>query len=294
MRHYCTLSDRNYLPKLVTMLESLKRHSPEPFEVHVLCMDMDALWLLYDLQLGEHVKLMSLADFEYAMNLSEIKNNRTWREYCWTCASNLMEYLMPWVGGVTYLDADVFFFSDPKVIFDEIGDKSLGITPHRFPLERRHMERNGRYNVGWVTAADTPAGRKCIARWAKNCRDWCYNRIEGKNACGDQRYLDDWETDFPGEVHSIQNIGANLAPWNVSQYQMNQGPTVDGNPVVFYHLHEFVDESKLTNYAIRTQDIAFIYAPYLADWKSVNERIAAAEIQRAEGMKAIEMQGQTA
>lgn len=293
MRNYCTLFDRQYLSKGLVLHESLSRHSFEEFKLRILALDDETHWLLHDLQL-QNVEIYPLSNFERAMNMEPVKQSRTWQEYCWTCASSWMEYLMPWVGEVTYLDADLCFFSDPAVVFEEIGNRSLGITPHRFPPERRHKEANGRYNVGLVYAKNTEAGRKCIAQWAKNCRAWCFNRIEGKNACGDQKYLDSWENDFPGEVCAIQNIGVNTAPWNVSQYQVNTGPTVDGVPVVFYHFHEFQNEYKLTGYPLRTQDRAFIYTPYVKAWHDANARIAVAEVRMADARREVEMEAQRA
>lgn len=295
MRHFCTLSDRGYLSKLLVMHESLLQHASEPFTLHVLALDLDAFRLLYDFNL-ENVSLIPLTSFEYALNMGKVKASRSWREYCWTAASNFMEYLMPWMDadGVTYLDADLVFFSDPKVIFDEIGTRSIGITPHRFPPERKHMEKNGRFNVGAVVAKNTPAGRKCITSWAKNCRDWCFDRVEGGKACGDQKYLDTWERDYPGEVCAIQNIGVNVAPWNMSQYHFTEGPKVDGVPVVFFHLHEFQGPDLLTYYPVRHEEQQRIYNPYVIAWTAANERIAAAEQKAAEERAELEMESQRA
>lgn len=292
MRHYCTLFDRSYLAKGLVMIESLMKHSSEEFKLHVLTMDHETNRLLYEFQFS-NVRLMWLTYFEQALNLQPMKENRTWKEYCWTCASSLMEYLMPWVGEVTYLDADLIFFSDPKVIHDEIAEREIAITPHRFPARLKSKEINGRYNVAWVTAKPTAAGMKCISTWARNCRDWCFARNEGIKF-GDQRYLDTWETDFPHRVCSISNIGANLAPWNAEQYEITAGPLVDGKPVVFYHLHEFQNEQKLTGYPVSEGQRRHIYRPYIDAWQEAHAKIAAIEERLAEERRMIEMQGQRA
>lgn len=303
MRHYCTLFDRNYLAKGLCLHESLSRHSSEPFLLHILAMDQATVWLLQDLQL-ENVRVIPLSTFERDLNLQKIKEGRTWTEYCWTCASNLMEYLMPWVGpeGVTYCDADIYWFNNPGVIFDEIGAKSIGITPHRFPPHRKHKEINGKYNVGIVHARNSEAGWSCIAKWAANCRTWCFNRVEGLWACGDQKYLDNFEQDFPGEVCAIENPGVNTAPWNMDQYSIGvlsfpdgrTFPCVDGHPIVAFHFHEFRDASLLTNYRVRPGEREHIYQPYLAAWTAANERIKAAEDRAAEQRALIEMEAQRA
>lgn len=293
MRNYCTLSDRGYLPKLLAMHESLLKHSSEPFTLHVLAMDREAFTLLHDLELP-NVQVVPLIGFERAMNMDPVKKSRTWQEFCWTCASSLMEFLMPMVGDVTYLDADLYFFSDPKVIFEEIGQRSIGITPHRFPSWRKDKEVNGIYNVGLVYAANTATGRECISRWAAQCREWCFNRVEEHHACGDQKYLDTWPTDYPGEVCAIQNPGVNLAPWNVDAYVISDGPSVDGNPVTFFHFHEFVHSHHLTNYKLRIAERRFIYEPYIAAWERATLRIYGQEKIIAQRRAETELQGQRA
>lgn len=292
-RHYLTLSDMVYLPKLLAMHESLLRHSTEDFKLHVLTMDTEIHWMLYEFQLS-NIELYPLSNFEVAMNLQPQKKARTWQEFCWTCSSNFMEFAMCWIGDCTYLDADLYFFSDPKVIFEEIGERSLGITPHRFPSHRKHMEKNGRYNVGLVHAKNTEPGKRCIAQWAKNCRDWCFNRVEEHHACGDQLYLDSWEADYPGEVASIQNIGVNLAPWNIERWAITKGPMVGGVPVVFYHLHEYLNPDNLTKYVLREEDLDHIYRPYNEAWNAANVRIIELEDRAAEQRRLIEMEAQRA
>ncbi len=279
-RDYCSLWDRNYCAKGLALYESLTKHSSEPFTLHVLAMCSQTEKILNELALP-NMHVMSLGAFELALNLKPIREGRSWAEYCWTVASSLMEYLMPWLGseGITYLDSDLMFYGDPKEIFDEVGQRSLGIIPHRFPDDRRFMERNGIYNVGWVSARNTEAGRRCIARWAAQCREWCFARNEdGK--FGDQSYLDTWPTDFPGEVAAIENPGAGLAPWNIATYRLiaaGESVQVDDRSLVFYHFHEFVDETFLTGYELRSEDLTLVYCPYVTAWTEAKRKIQAVE-----------------
>ena len=295
-REYCTLSDRAYLAKLLAMHESLMQHSSEPFALNVLAMDRETFVILSDMELP-NVIVLPLAAFENALQMDHVKKSRSRTEYFWTCASSLMQYLMAWKGvSLTYLDADLMFFSDPKVVFDEIGERSIAITPHRFPAHRKHMERNGIYNVAWVTAKNSKTGHLCISRWAAQCREWCFHKNEA-GKFGDQLYLDTWPTDYPGEVCVIQNPGVNLAPWNVDGYVISadsSGPLVDGVPVVFYHFHEFEHREKLTNYKLRIAEKKHIYEPYVDAWERASLRIYAQEKVMAARQSEIETQGQRA
>lgn len=269
MRNYATLFDSKYLPQGVALYESLSKHSSEPFTLWILALERPALQTLQALNLP-HVEVVCGETFEWEMGLTPIRNSRTQQEWCWTLASQWCEYLMRRaLPEVTYLDADMMFFSDPAVIFQEIGDKSIAIIPHRFPEhDRRRLEPNGKYNVCWNTFRNTRSGQMCLSRWAQQCRDWCYYRNEG-GKFGDQAYLDEWEYLYD-DLHIIQNIGAGLAPWNLSSYQ--------SEPIVFFHYHEYIHDERLTNYPLRQSDIDQIYTPYIQEIRAAQARIEAARV----------------
>lgn len=273
MRTYCTLFDRSYLPKGLCLYESLKRHSSEDFTLHVLALDNETAWLLTELALP-HVEILPSAVFEKALDLEAIKASRTWQEWCWGCASSLMIYLMQWVGDVTYVDSDVYFFSDPKVIFDEMGNRSIGITPHRLIPSKKHLEVNGLFNVGIVAARRTRVGEECIGYWSMQCRKRCSATV----GCGDQQYLDEWPVKYGSDVCVIENIGVNAGPWSLANWQVTEGPKLDGVQLVAYHAHEYQHQQRLTNYELRPADIECIYQPYIeAHWRADMKIVRAIE-----------------
>ncbi|HTK88444.1 MAG TPA: hypothetical protein VL329_11945 [Nitrospiraceae bacterium] len=294
MRHYCTLSDINYLPKLLVMYESLKKHWSEDFILYVLALDEETLRALDDLDLQSATGI----DIEYFKSEQmPYVSQRTWQEYCWTAASNLCQMLLnqgvQFIDALTYLDADLMFFSDPKVVFDEIGDRSIAVIPHRFIPSKRHLEVNGKFNVSWVTFKNDPIGRECASTWAAQCREKC----SATDGCGDQKYLDAWPAKYGHHLCVIEHIGAGLAPWNLANYkpmslhwdgsdQLMIGIPFDNGvrglvPVVFYHYHEFLWTEKsvrLTNYKLRNEDIQLIYGPYLEAYKRAQDKIASLHI----------------
>ncbi len=265
MRNYCTLFDTNYLPRGLALYRSLVKHSSEEFKLYILPMNLECHFILSDLNLP-NVELVT--GFHEQPLMKDASKNRTYQEYCWTCASNLCDFLMTsgsdefGVNEITYLDSDMLFFADPKAIFDEIGGCSIAVIPHRLIPSKRHLEVNGMFNVSWVTFKNNFVGRDCCSMWAWQCRDRCSAMI----GCGDQVYLDAWPSRYGDDLRIIQNIGAGTAPWNLANYRVTDGPKVDGQPVVFYHYHEFAEKDgvfRLTNYDLREEDRAFIYAPYL-------------------------------
>ena len=76
----------------------------------------------------------------------------------------------------------------------------------------------------------------CLNSWTDNCIKWCYQRLEGEKYA-DQKYLDYWQRDFEG-IYIIKNIGANLAIWNIGNYNIslkNNRVYVNENVLIFFH-----------------------------------------------------------
>ncbi len=241
MRHFCTLFDSNYLLKGVAMLRTLKQHCPSA-QVHVLCMDGQTREILEQLRLPD-VKCLSLSEVEDEALLA-VKSGRSVAEYCWTLSPCLPWYVLqqnPDIDAITYLDADLYFYSSLQPLFDEIGDASIVIIEHRFPPALKHLEVNGRFCVEWVGFRRDEQGLACLARWREQCIEWCFHRLE-QDRMGDQKYLDQWPGKYSG-LRILQHPGAGIAPWNYSQYRFGEDGrgtiTVDGAPLVFYHFHQF-------------------------------------------------------
>jgi hypothetical protein len=190
-----------------------------------------------------HVTLVALADIEDEALLA-VKTSRGVAEYCWTLSSCLPWYVLHAdhnIDMITYLDADLLFYSPVEPLFDEIGDKSIAIIEHRFSERLKDRAVNGRFCVEWVSFRRDRQGLACLERWREQCIEWCYYRLEdGK--MGDQKYLDEWPDRY-SNCHILQHAGAGVAPWNYSQYGFASDDrgniTVDNLPLIFYHFHQF-------------------------------------------------------
>lgn len=286
MRHYCTLFDANYLVKGLVLYNSLAKHSSEPFRLHVLAMDDKTAETLRAMALP-NMLVTDLDTFELChWEMKNCRANRSWLEYLWTCGSNFAAYLMfqaiDDLPEITYLDADMMFFSDPKVIFDELNGYSIGVIPHRLIPSKKHLEVNGLFNVSWVYFRNDKDGMRCLERWAEQCR----NRCSEKHGCGDQLYLNEFPLLWPKACRVIENIGAGLAPWNYANYELmavegrcsfmvsdneSSGEWRTWEFARFVHYHEFQETDpgkyRLTNYELRTEDMELIYLPYIAAYE---------------------------
>jgi hypothetical protein len=238
---FCTLFDCNYLLKGVVMLQTLVLHFPAT-RISVLCMDEATHQVLSQLNISG-VDLLRLKDVEDD-DLLRVKPGRSIAEYCWTLSASLCWYVMqnyPNAESVTYLDADLMFFSDVNPIFDEIGNASIAIIEHRFMPRLAHLEPYGRFNVEWVSFKRDQFGLACLKKWRDQCIEWCFARLEdGK--LGDQKYLDEWPDLYGERLHIIKHIGAGVAPWNFANHQYKNTDNVirvDDEKLIFFHFHQF-------------------------------------------------------
>jgi hypothetical protein len=239
--HFCTLFDRNYVARGVALHRSLLAHVDD-FTLSAFCMDDEAYATLSELQLP-NVRPFSLGELEDAdPGLAAVRSSRSHVEYMWTATPAICLAALAYDGdcpAITYLDADLFLFSDTRPVFDEIGESSVAIVPHRHsPRWEHYAAITGIYNVGWLTFRRDDNGLAALTWWRERCLEWCKGQPEdGKY--GDQAYLDDWPTRFDS-VHVIEHVGAGLGPWNVENHELSaDGGTVlvDGLPLVYYHFH---------------------------------------------------------
>ncbi len=272
---FVTLFNSRYLSRGLALYESLKNVMTD-FMLYIIAFDDMAYYKLNQLCL-DNVELISLSEFEDA-DLLKAKSNRTEQEYCWTCSSKSILYILDkyHLERCTYIDADIFFFSTPLVLLEEMGQNSVMITGHRYSDYCDQAEVSGKYCVQFVTFKNNPQGMQVLQWWVDQCLEWCFARVENSRF-GDQKYLDQFPVKFQG-VHELKNPGGGVAPWNVDQYTflkpdkkiyMTRKGYNDNTPLVFFHFHSlcFFDKDvvKLCSSMYRIPDtaIAYIYKEYI-------------------------------
>jgi hypothetical protein len=274
-RVYCTYFDHRYLSRGLSLIASLRRVGDHG-RVWVLCLSETAYEQLQRLDLpGVHP--LRLADLEAAYPaVAAVKDERTTAEYYFTWTPWWMQHVLdasPDAEWVTYLDADLWFFSSTDAIYDELAGASVGIVPHRFSAGQEWRLKYGTYNVGWVSFRNDESGRACLRWWSERCAEWCKD-VPEDGRFADQGYLDSF-AQVTDSLRVITNPGANLAPWNLRTHAVDARPsgvTVDGHELVFFHFHG-VDRSgdrfylKHAPYGVRTTATLreYLYRPYLRD-----------------------------
>jgi hypothetical protein len=276
MHSFCTLFDANYLVKGLTMYNSLLR-SGDPFSLYIFCFDDLTHQILRKMGLA-NVVLITLKEFE-TEELKRVKQERSRGEYCWTCTPHVIRFALDTYGlsQITYLDADIYFYSSPGVLLDEIESSggSVLITGHRYTPKYDQSKEHGIYCVQFITFKGDAHGLHILQWWQDRCLEWCYARLEdGK--FGDQKYLDSWTSRFQG-VHVLEHLGGGVAPWNVQQYRVTKGPSVNSVPVIFYHFHYLTwyynGRFDLGSYKISKKVKQYIYGPYLSALENTLKQI---------------------
>lgn len=275
MRHFCTLFNSAYQFHSQLLYESIcENDSIDNLQFYFFCFDKDSFTYFRNLNL-KNVNLISVEELEsFLPELKKVKPERNLAEYFFTSTPAICKYVFgnySTVDEIVYLDADLFFFQSPEILFTEIGKSSISIIPHRFNFINYFRNIYGYYNVGWVSFKKDQDGIGCLDKWYKDNLEWCFDRLTFKKYA-DQKYLNYWARDF-NNICVVKNKGANVAPWNVGNYKVglrNVTICVDDTPLVFYHFAslKFIDDGYYTTissyFSFVTPEInKLIYYPYI-------------------------------
>lgn len=274
--NFVTIFYANYWAKGMCFYNSLERVS-EDFHLYILAMD-DVCASLLRTQNMKHATIITLPELEaFYPDLLSVKSQRNKGEYSWTCKGPVILYCLQKysLADCAYLDSDVYFYSDPAVLFDEDKNADVMLTKHNYTQGYDLSEANGSYCAQFLYFRATNKGMDVLQWWTDLCIEWCYSSIE-PGRFGDQKYLDRFK-EREASIHDIQHIGV-CAPWNIQQYSVSKDGKVyvqkeDARcELVFYHFH-FVknmdfgkyNEFQLGPYNLSCSVLSNIYAPYIKD-----------------------------
>lgn len=283
MRHYVTVSDRAFLPRLRVLHASMVRHCGT-FTLNVMPWDAEVdAWASATPGVVSH---LSLANWWKTCDLPGPP--RSLHERMWSARNDLVAALLEQgVKAVCQLDADLFFFSSPEELFEQVETHQapMGVMPHYFARESEglpgitdesHAEPYGVHNSGSVIMRDPEIAR----RWANMTREWCYFRVEG-GKFADQKALEaltlvkgasilpPWA--FPGpwttkrlRVLDVANSIAPMAFWGVRSM-----------PLVAWHFSSLrmspdgtVIQHANPEYALTEETIRVVYEPYVRELRA--------------------------
>lgn len=278
MLNFCTLYYANYSAKGVALYRSLETVCKD-FHLYIVAMDNACLQILQDMLLP-HATIISMVELEnYYPVLKAVKGSRNKGEYSWTCKGPALLYCYERFGlkDCTYIDADLYFFSDPTPLYEECPNADVMLMDHGYTPWYNLAKTNGQYCAGYMYFKFTANGLKILNDWTKQCIEWCYGRHE-PGRFGDQKYLDEFHQKYEN-VYDLQHIGL-CAPWNIQQYEVKEGN--DGTvyvskngataKLVIYHFHFLnnQDFGKYNEFYLGPYNLSkivkqYIYIPYLLE-----------------------------
>ena len=245
MLNFITLFDKNYLSRGLALYHSLVEQCGQ-FALYIVAMDSETEEYFKQENMDNRT-IISLKQIEaFYPELVEIKKERSRAEYCWTLTPYSIQYAIKKyiLESCIYIDADMFFYSNPKVLLEEAGNNSIIITEHRYTPEYDQAKTSGKYCVQFMFFKNDANGTEALEWWRQRCKEWCYARFED-GRFGDQKYLDDWITRFKG-VYVPRHIGCGIASWNLQQYDfftrankiiVSDEITKEQKELIFAHYH---------------------------------------------------------
>jgi len=246
----------------------------KPFVIHVLCMDNAASRILSELALVA-VKIHDLSELlDDDPELSSVRASRSTVEFYFTCTAAWILHLLKTNANIerlTYLDADLYFYSSPEVLIHDALDEAILISSHGDNADC-NTQLYGKYNVSFLSFPRTHEAFSLLIRWRSQCIEWCYDRCEdGRFA--DQKYLDEWPSLYD-TVNVISHVGVNVGPWNIKGIEVvedNGMVLVNRVPLVYYHYERFrfihsmfIDPGISTmGYRLPPKTLAILHRPYV-------------------------------
>jgi len=275
VRHFCTLFNSFYQYHARILYESISKADNTDKQFYFFCFDDKSLEYFRQYNAPD-IRLIHVQELEaHLPQLQAVKPTRSIAEYFFTSTPAICKYVMEnyaEVDELVYLDADLYFYQSPEVLFREIGDSSISVISHRFNLLNSFRNIYGYYNVGWISFKRDNDGLACMNKWFENTIGWCYDKLTWKRYA-DQKYLNYWKKQF-NNVHVIRHKGANVAPWNVGNYKIRSKNDIlyaDNVPVIFYHFAslkviEGAYYTTISSYfaKVSAEISALIYKPYIS------------------------------
>ncbi|WP_347223757.1 glycosyl transferase [Bacteroides congonensis] len=285
---YCTLFNHKYLSRGLALFESLQKQN-DKIELYIVAMD-DIAFSKLIIEKPSNIIVISISDIEKENpDMLVAKGNRSATEYCWTCTSCVIHYIITHYNcdTCTYLDADIYFYQNPGDALDKLKNYTTMLVPHLFSKKESDSEKLcGKYCVEFVPFKKEKKSLEILEHWRRQCLEWCYNKHEdGK--FGDQKYIEEW--DKRDDVYISRNHGMGVAPWNAGRFDLIKNDAgfydlidLENNmqkcSLFFYHFSQlklFDKDVVCLDYCHRLIPDRFreeLYAEYLKTLEMVNEK----------------------
>ncbi|MGS1013933.1 hypothetical protein ACVCL0_09930 [Rhodanobacter sp. UC4450_H17] len=228
----------NYLPKAMTLAESVKRHCADA--KFVLCLverDVSEVAASY-----EHFDEVVLAKNAGWVNFDRFMFRHAIVEASTAVKAQFMLNLLerfPAESKFVYLDPDVLVYSELVELEQLLDHQSVVLCPHLLRPGNIDMEisslAHGCYNLGFLGISRAPNSHAFLAWWAERLFQFCYDDIN-RGIFTDQRWIDLAPCFF--DVSVLKHHGYDFATWSLLNSDLRQEGEVyqvNGDPLRFIH-----------------------------------------------------------
>jgi hypothetical protein len=190
----------------------------------------------------------------------------------WSLKPILMNYLLETgFEKVLFVDCDIFFFKDYRLLFEALNQSAIILTPHWYSIspainenEFAQLLTSGFFNAGFI--GSNRSGLPALQWWANACH-YKMSECKAERVYVDQRYLDLFPLLFEN-VKILPHKGCNLGAGNdeaCKRILVENTLLIDGKyPVVFVHFYKSLIEQILKGYDP-------LLVPYFNEYKAVFE-----------------------
>jgi lipopolysaccharide biosynthesis glycosyltransferase len=237
---FCTISTTSHLFKSLALADSLNKFG---YKLYVLLVDAENTT---SFTVPDNVSLFNLSTIHTPIVLAIINKYSTNKDKLrWALKPVWLTKLLSNSDKVIYVDNDIYFYTDPGFLFDELSHHRVLLTPHFYPANptknQNWLEANLR--VGLFNAGFFAANRHAldILEWWSECCMYKLTKSASRGLFDDQKYLDILPVKFDG-VKVLKHKGCNLAGWNAMEYTLQANNEVvlieRDTPIVFIHFAE--------------------------------------------------------
>lgn len=220
---FATLSNKKYLLQGIALAYSLRNTIPniDNYKLYYLCLDEETFDIINAVNKSYDLRLYPIlgSDLDKMYPQIQVLKSTKYSDYCFSFSALLPLYIFKIYAeeSAMYIDSDTYFYHTPKLIYEEIGSKDVGIIRHRHN-DRTHGA--GEYNANVMYFKNNDNGNKVL--------NWWHIAYMTKNpyhlsGCGDQKFLEGFE-DVIGKnnVCVVDDIIGHGAPWNFSLYNLDK------------------------------------------------------------------------
>lgn len=235
MNAFLTITDKNYLYKTLTLINSLDS------QVHILCQDEESYNYLKNFNLSKtctDIYILKLNDIKNIDKLKIKSSNRTHREFSVSLKPFLINHIFETIkeiNKIIFLDSDTFFFKkDSQELFNSFKN-DIVLSSHNFSEDNHDKLIYGDINAGIVGFRNNNNGKNIVKWWMKKCYEECTENVNNHQYL-DQKYLDFIPKEF-GKIDKF-DFNINVAPWNIKKFNFSIKKDivfVDDKELIMFH-----------------------------------------------------------